>query len=224
MKVKKVVLIVAAMLLVAALAVGGTLAYLTSTTAEVKNTFTVGDVEITLTETSTEDADNDILAGEVVKDEAGNFVGYKYHILPGLKYDKEPVVTVEADSEDCYVRAFITIDKSAEFDAIFAANELNITNVLDFNTTNWTPLKDTIENTKANTRTYEVRYNAKVENNAKDQDLGALFTTLTVPETLTNEQLAKIADFNITIYAQAIQADGFADAASAFAELPGYGK
>ena len=221
MKAKKTILIVAAMLLVAALAVGGTLAYLTSTTAEVKNTFTVGDVEITLTETSTEDADKGILAGEEVKDEAGNFVGYKYHILPGLEYDKEPVVTVKDDSEDCYVRAFITVDKSAEFDAIFAANKLNMADVLNFNTTNWTALKDTIENTEANTRTYEVRYNDKV---TEPKALEALFTTLTVPKTLTNEQLAKIADFNITIYAQAIQADGFADAASAFAELPEYGK
>ena len=208
MKAKKTILIVAAMLLVAALAVGGTLAYLTSTTDEVVNTFTVGDVEITLTETS--EAKDGALAG------TPDGTGFKYHILPGLKYDKEPVVTVEEGSEDCYVRAFITIDKSSEFDAIFAANKLTMADVLDFNTTNWTA---TVVDKDANTRTYEVRYNAKV---TEPKALEALFTTLTVPGSLTNKQLESIADFQVTIYAQAIQADGFDNAAAAFAELPGY--
>ena len=216
MKAKKTILIVAAMLLVAALAVGGTLAYLTSTTDEVVNTFTVGDVEITLTETSTANEGKGILAGEAVKDEKDEFVGYKYHILPGLKYDKEPVVTVEEGSEDCYVRAFITIDKSSEFDAIFAANKLTMADVLNFNTTNWTAQTATVVDKDANTRTYEVRYNAIV---TEPKALEALFTTLTVPGSLTNDQLESIAGFQVTIYAQAIQADGFADAPAAFTAL-----
>lgn len=223
MKAKKTILIVAAMLLVAALSIGGTLAYLTSKTEVVKNTFTIGDVEITLAETSVADEGKGILAGEEVKDENNKFVGFKYHILPGLKYDKEPVVTVVADSEDCYVRAFITIDKRAEFDKLFAANKLTMANVLDFNTTNWTALERTIKGDD-NTRTYEVRYKAKVENNAEDQALEALFTTLTVPESIDNEQLASIAGFSVSIYAQAIQADGFASADEAFAALPEFGK
>lgn len=217
MKAKKTILIVAAMLLVAALSVGGTLAYLTSKTEVVKNTFTIGDVEITLAETSTVDEEKGILAGEEVKDENDEFVGFKYHILPGLKYDKEPVVTVVKGSEDCYVRAFITVSNSAEFDAIFAANQLTMADVLDFSTA-WTAQRDTV--VANNTRTYEVRYNEKVTG-AKDAEkvLEALFTTLTVPESITNEQLATIADFTVTIKAEAIQADGFADAAAAFTAL-----
>lgn len=220
MKAKKTILIVAAMLLVAALSIGGTLAYLTSRTGEVMNTFTIGDVKITLTETSTASKDGTILAGTKVEDDNG-FVGYKYHILPGLKYDKEPVVTVVKGSEDCYVRAFITISNSREFDAIFAANGLTMDKVLDFNTTNWTPLMDAPVDHIKNTRTYEVRYKAPVTDVPENADkvLEALFTTLTVPESITNEQLATIKDFTVTIKAEAIQADGFTTAEAAFDAL-----
>ena len=48
---KKIALMVTSLVLVVAMAVGGTLAYLTSETQEVKNTFTIGEIEITLDET-----------------------------------------------------------------------------------------------------------------------------------------------------------------------------
>ena len=52
MKKKTLALVLALTLLVAGV-VGGTLAWLTDQTAEVKNTFTVGDINIGLTETTT---------------------------------------------------------------------------------------------------------------------------------------------------------------------------
>lgn len=53
MKKKTLALVLALTLLVAGV-VGGTLAWLTDQTAEVKNTFTVGDINIGLTETTTD--------------------------------------------------------------------------------------------------------------------------------------------------------------------------
>ncbi|MBQ2960034.1 MAG: hypothetical protein IJE09_02265 [Oscillospiraceae bacterium] len=84
---KKMLMMAVAVILVVVISVSATLAYLTDTD-DVVNTFTVGKVDITLTEK--EDTDND---GKHTFED----------IVPGHKYDKTPVVTVKADSEKCYV-------------------------------------------------------------------------------------------------------------------------
>ncbi|MFI3327373.1 MAG: SipW-dependent-type signal peptide-containing protein [Clostridia bacterium] len=77
-----------ALCLVAALAIGGTLAYLTDSTATVTNTFTAGEnIDIDLYET------ND--GSEVLTKD--------YTIIPGDEEAKDPTVEVEAGSEDVYV-------------------------------------------------------------------------------------------------------------------------
>ncbi len=50
-----------------------------------------------------------------------------------------------------------------------------------------------------------------------DVALDALFDSITVPGTITNEQLATIEGMTITVNAYAIQADGFANAEAAWA-------
>ena len=47
--------------------------------------------------------------------------------------------------------------------------------------------------------------------------LPALFDTIKVPEHVTGEQLAELNNFQITVIAEAIQADGFANAEAAWA-------
>ena len=74
---KKKLTTVLAIVLVVALSVAGTYAYLTDKTATIKNTFTVGNVNIDLTEGT------------------GEF----YKMVPGTTIEKNPKVTVEADSE-----------------------------------------------------------------------------------------------------------------------------
>ena len=70
----------------------------------------------------------------------------------------------------------------------------------------------------ANTATYEFRYfeTVKAEKDA-DLVLDALFDTVTVPTSMTGDQLATIADLEITVEAHAIQAAGFATADEAWA-------
>lgn len=72
--------------------VAGTLAWLTDTTAPVVNTFTVGDINITLTESENLDL----------------------KMVPGQTITKDPKVTVKAGSEACWL--FVKIEKSANFD------------------------------------------------------------------------------------------------------------
>ena len=90
MKKKTLALVLALTLLVAGV-VGGTLAWLTDRTAEVKNTFTVGDINIGLTETTTD-----------------------YKMVPGNTIAKDPTVTVKANSEACWL--FVKVTESANLD------------------------------------------------------------------------------------------------------------
>ena len=89
---KKKVLSIVAVVLVLCCAIGGTLAWLTDKTDEVKNTFSPSDINITLTETPNTDTDND-----------GKADAWKADMIPGFSYTKNPVVTVEDDSVDCYL-------------------------------------------------------------------------------------------------------------------------
>lgn len=90
MKKKTLALVLALTLLVAGV-VGGTLPWLTDQTAEVKNTFTVGDINIGLTETTTD-----------------------YKMVPGNTIAKDPTVTVKANSEACWL--FVKVTESANLD------------------------------------------------------------------------------------------------------------
>ena len=90
MKKKTLALVLTLTLLVAGV-VGGTLAWLTDQTAEVKNTFTVGDINIGLTETTTD-----------------------YKMVPGNTIAKDPTVTVKANSEACWL--FVKVTESANLD------------------------------------------------------------------------------------------------------------
>lgn len=87
---KKTILVAAiAVMLVAALVVGGTLAYFTDKSDAKMNTFTMGNVGIDLTETAWHANDD-------------------HTLIPGKFYDKNPTITVDADSQDAYV--FLKLD------------------------------------------------------------------------------------------------------------------
>ncbi|MBQ7840004.1 MAG: hypothetical protein IJ390_05915 [Lachnospiraceae bacterium] len=83
-------------------AVGGTVAWLITKTDPVVNTFTYGDINITLTETDTGlDDDNDPNTNT-------------YKMMPGNTITKDPKVTVKKDSEESWV--FVKLEKSEDFD------------------------------------------------------------------------------------------------------------
>lgn len=76
-----------ALVLVIGCAVGGTVAWLVAKTDPVVNTFTYGDIKITLAESTGED----------------------YKIVPGVNISKDPTVTVTAGSEACWL--FVKVDE-----------------------------------------------------------------------------------------------------------------
>ena len=97
---KKTLTVLLALVLVIAMSVAGTMAYLTSTDS-VTNTFTVGKVAITMDELDTDDDDDksdNVTVGNTVRDKAN-----AYNLIPGHVYTKDPTVHVDADSEDSWV-------------------------------------------------------------------------------------------------------------------------
>lgn len=97
---KKLFIIVVSILSICSFLVGTSVAWLSSKTDEVINTFTYGDINIKIEETDTGDNDNNEFTNE-------------YKMLPGNKITKDPKITVLANSEDSYL--FVEIKESENF-------------------------------------------------------------------------------------------------------------
>lgn len=205
---KALLLTLCAVLLVTA-SVLGTMAFLTSND-EVVNTFSVGSVAIKLDEAKA-NTDGSLVEG------ADRVKANNYKLLPGHTYNKDPMVTVIKGSEPSYVKMTVTFSNAKELDAIFAPDGANLTSIFNgYDETNWIA-KGSSKDATANTRTYEFWYKEMVGAPDDDVALDALFDSITVPGTITNEQLATIEGMTITVNAYAIQADGFANAEAAWA-------
>lgn len=216
----KILLLALCMAALIAVSVLGTMAYLTSTD-KVTNTFTVGKVDITLDEAKVNDAGVAVTPAERVK-------ANSYKLMPGHSYTKDPTVTVKAGSEKAYIRMIVT----AEFDKKLTDEKLamKLDNIFTgFDEASWKQVKKDVTTTgegeNAKTKiTYEYRYIKDNNPNTtftaekdKDTALSPLFNNVVIPGEWTNDDLAAIGGVKITIVAEAIQADGFADAAAAWA-------
>lgn len=198
---KKALLMMVCAVMLVLVSVMGTMAYLTSAD-EVVNTFTVGKVAITLDEAAAK-ADGSLIAG------ADRVKANTYKLLPGHTYNKDPMVTVLAGSESSYIKMTVTFTKAAELDAIFAPTGADMTSIFNgYDGSNWIA-KGNTKDADANTRTYEFWYKEAVATPDGDVELDALFDSITVPGSITNDQLATIENMTITVNAYAIQADGF---------------
>ena len=188
-KAKKILVMVAALALTAAIAVGGTLAYLTSTDS-VKNTFTVGKVAITLDEADVK------LDGTYETDVNARVDANEYHLLPGHKYIKDPIVHVADGSEDCWV--FVKLENQL-------VNIIAATTIEDQMTADdaWTLIDE--EN---NIYAYKAIVSAG--------DDVATFADFTIDGSVKEDALAEYAGKTIVITAYAVQADGFDTAAAAW--------
>lgn len=216
-KSKALLLTLCAVLLVTA-SVLGTMAFLTST-ASVENTFTVGSVKITLDEAKV------TTDGKPVEG-AARVAENSYKLMPGHTYTKDPTIHVDAASEDCFIRAKVTLTNAKEWIAIatkYADNKVeNIIKGTDDNI--WWVSQPAVDET-ANTVTYTFVY----KNESHNDELGkriwtstdskdlVLFNEIAIPGGLTNEELKGVGSSKITVVAEAIQADGFETEAAAWA-------
>lgn len=220
-----------AILLVATIVISATYAYFTDS-AEVTNTFTVGNLDIDLEEPKWEPEKGEDL-------------------VPGSTLDKDPTVT--AVKSDSYMRLIMTIvDKDATPDA--EGNYPTVTDpdrlalilkTLYYDTTGST----IIEGTKYSLANIDAWLNA-VPNplalnpfNSVDfeykADLNGVYTywyksngyiftegtevkfitSIVIPTDWTQEHLEKLGKYDIVFFAEAIQTEGFANATDAFDAL-----
>lgn len=114
---RKALVVLSLMMVLVMAAVGGTVAWLTDSTQEVKNTFTTSDIDITLEETG-------------ANDNTDGSQSNSYKMVPGYTITKDPTVTVNANSEKCYL--FVKVVKSSNFDTFMSYTMAD----------NWIQLKD----------------------------------------------------------------------------------
>lgn len=184
---KKAILLTLCAILLVAGSVAGTLAYLTAD-ASVENTFTVGQVEIALAETKVDEY-GEALTGEAAGTTA---TGNEYKLIPGHTYTKDPVITVGADSEDCWL--FVKIENGLGANA----------DIIGLDTCGWTQISGT---------NYWA-YTAEAVDAGSDVPV---FTSFTYADSVTDTTAD--AEKAIVVTAYAIQADGFGTSDAAWTAL-----
>lgn len=176
MRKNRVLILALALVLLFGVSVGGTLAWLLDDTDPVVNTFTDSDINITLTET---DADGD-------RDANKN----GYQMIPGWTIDKDPIVTVKADSEDCWV--FIKVAEGGG--NVTVDNETyGFDDFIDYeiDPNNWEQLKD--ENGNVVSDVYVQTMPSK--NITADRAIKVLLNNqVTVKDTVTKEMMNALTD------------------------------
>ena len=183
---KKIVSVCLVVCLLATAIIGTTLAYFTDT-KEVTNTFSSGNVTITLDEAP---------VGPDGQATTGNRVTTNnYKLYPGKEYDKDPTITVASGSEDCYL--FVKVENGlAELEA-----EGETTIAAQMAAKGWTSVTG-----ETNVYMQSGIYSA-------DQK-AVVFETFTIDAAETATTLADAEDVVITAYA--VQAEGFASAQDAW--------
>lgn len=203
---KKLVLTITSIALVAAVAIGGTLAYLTGNSQVLTNTFTAGaGVSITLDEAKVGN-DGKTLTGA----DAARVLTNKYTVTPGATVDKDPKISVPTGGADCYVYMLLK-------------NDLKVTDATKtVATPNFSAEWVKVKTTTVGNDLY--KYVGSVANAAESlkvsagANIPALFDTVEFGSTLTNADLLTLTG-GIQVVAYAHQAQdvtpAIADAAAA---------
>ncbi len=192
---KKALILVSALTMAMTATVGGTVAWLVAESDAVVNTFTYGDIDITLEETDTNTNPGDESdQGDGDNDPNTN----TYEMVPGTKITKDPTITVEGDSEACWL--FVELAESDNFED-FMTYEM---------AAGWEKLEDGV-------------WYRQTAYSAEDQPFGVLKNNeVSVKDEITKDDLNALdADASyptLTVTAYAVQLEGFATAADAWAE------
>ena len=183
----KIAALIAAIVLVIGCTAGGTVAWLVSKPAAITNVFTVGDINAELTETA--------------KTETTEF-----KIVPGVDIAKNPVATVKANSENCYLFVELTEENWPAFTETGSSTRKVKYEIAK----DWTKLKS--EN-----GVYV--YSREVTKNDTDQHFSVLQgDKVTVSSTLTKKEANDIQKApKLTVAVYAVQKEGMDSADKAWA-------
>lgn len=174
----KIAALIAAIVLVIGCTAGGTVAWLVSKPDPIVNVFTVGNINAELAETKTE-----------------------FKIVPGVVIAKDPVATVTAKSEDCYLFVQLTEENWPTFTEADKTTRKVEYKIAD----GWTKLKDGV-------------YYREVTKKDTDQPFDVLQgNKVTVSNTLTKENADAITGTpKLTVAVYAVQKEGMGSATEAW--------
>lgn len=192
---KKILAAVLACALCVGIGVGGTLAWLTATAPAVTNTFTVGDIDISLTETT----------------------GTSYKFVPGDTIAKDPTVTVEADSEACYLFIHVTDANNTITDAA------NHNKIIDWAVASgWTAVDghDGYWYRMVSASTSDQSFAVLTDGISTDNKVGSVKVSTEVTKEMVDTINTVATQPTITVTAAAIQQDNVTDLADAWSKLP----
>lgn len=253
---KKTILVAAiAVMLVAALVVGGTLAYFTDTDSKT-NTFTVGNVKIKLLESSlhrenagiangaTSDSElwsnvdkqgtgntSKYKAGDTfytdkqIEDDAATYKCDKVKLAPGQSYHKMPYVK-NTGANDAYIRIRVMIP--ADLDTAILNSSIYTTTAL--NNKEFTMAYDNSGTVDRDGVKYNVYTFTRIDPlKPNEMTYWNVWGTVHMDSDVTNEEIESLfgegkpyadSTFPVLVEADAIQADGFANADAAWAAFP----
>lgn len=206
MKKKNILMIALSLCLIAVIAVSGTLAYFTDTTDASTNTFTMGQVKIDLTESTTDSSG----------DATSSSGGIEYvDVMPGDTRSKIVKVNKVTGSEDCYVAVLVKAEPKST-----VPNQEELLSLVKtaVGTGNWTVryldadravLPEGATDTNSNGVPDDAVYSLYVYNDIlTDTTEQTLFTEIKFPDVEWGNSYAN-ASFDLVISAYAVQSDNF---------------
>ena len=181
----------------------GTMAYFTDQDV-VTNTFTVGQVHLTLDEKNVDqDQDKD---GEIPERDKEN----QYRLIPGHTYEKDPTVTIEKNSEASYVYMTVTVQnyenltKALPQSDYYADGVFLLQNLCDWKADSPWQYKGFKDGK------YRFVYQNTVSGGENGTKLPALFNEITVPGAdIDNDSIKYLENVQIVVNAYAVQEAGF---------------
>ena len=198
---KRIVTIALLVALIAVLATSATMAYLTDTDAKT-NVFTIGNVDIALYE-STLNRTADTTTNAQIKTDAESYTTYLAEqgkdIVPGRVIKKAPYVE-NIGKNAAYIRIKMVVPTAFYNLLVIAENEDD----------------NIVKSVAAGNETTVVTYTYQEALAAEEMSFYAPFYQVSLKTELDNAQLANITS-QIEVQVEAIQAEGFATAALAFA-------
>ena len=184
---KKTLTIVMAMVLVAAVAITGTLAYMSAQSGSVTNTFKFGSITIDLDESKVDENGQIITGGGAMRVKANT-----YNVAPGATVDKDPTVHVQG-SEKCYV--YVSVQNNMLIDGKEVASYTP--------NAGWTKIGENAAN-----HTVVYKYNNVVDASSATQDLTPVFSQVTFDgNDITLDNVGQLNDKTIVINAYAHQSE-----------------
>ena len=215
MKKKSILMAAIAVMLVAVLVVGGTLAYFTDTKSAT-NTFTMGNVAITLDETDVNNPD------------ARTTKGNTYNVYPGQTVKKDPIVH-NTGKNAAYIRATVNVSNWMNLVAAYypdfketfpndgykAALNLLVGQLGE----GWSVV-DVVKGDTFTIGQFDAKFILKYDGTlAAGSETTPMFTQVMVPAGLDNANASTFS--SVKVQAQAIQADGFGTWEAAFNAFDG---